>query len=157
MATILQDFTSRLSRSSNGTPGPSRDDLLATAGETLAYAEDYFETRVELIKLDVADKGTRLGADAIAGAVVAVLGLAGGLFLSLALAIWLGYLVGSYPLGFVIVGLLFLLIAGLTFAFRKPLLTKPILAALISGLFKSDEQERLDADVSASTHSDEPA
>ena len=140
MATILQDFTSRLSRSSNGVARPLRDDLLATAGETLAYAEDYFETKVELIKLDVADKGTRLGASTIAGIVVAVLGLAGGLFLSLALALWLGYLVSSYPLGFVIVGLFFLLVAGLTFAFRKPLLTKPILTALISSLFKAQDR-----------------
>ena len=140
MATILQDLTSRLSARGNGVArAPRREDLLATAGETLAYAEDYFETKVELIKLDVADKGTRLGASAIAGAVVAVLGLAGGLFLSIALALWLGYLVGSYPLGFVIVGLLFLLIAGLTFAFRKPLLTKPILTALISSLFKDPD------------------
>ena len=138
MATILQDFTSRLSRSANGAARPHRDDLLATAGETLAYAEDYFETKVELIKLDVADKGTRAGANAIAGAVVAVLGLAGGLFLSLALAIWLGYLVGSYALGFVIVGVFFLLIAALTFVFREPLLAKPILAALISSLFKPE-------------------
>ena len=141
MATILQDLTSRLNGRNNGTAAaPKRDDLLATAGETLAYAEDYFETKVELIKLDVVDKGTRLGASAIAGIVVAVLGLAGGLFLSLALALWLGYLVSSYPLGFVIVGLFFLLVAGLTFAFRKPLLTKPILTALISSLFK--EQDR---------------
>lgn len=143
MATILQDFTSRLSAPSNGAAKTAnRDDLLATAGETLAYAEDYFETKVELIKLDVADKGTRAGANAIAGVVVAVLGLAGGLFLSLALALWLGYLVSSYPLGFVIVGVFFLLIAALTFAFRQPLLTKPILTALIASLFKpKDERE----------------
>ena len=53
----------------------TRNDLLETAGETLAYAEDYVDTRIELAKLAVAEKGARLAADAIAGLVVATLAL----------------------------------------------------------------------------------
>lgn len=120
----------------------NRDQLLATAGETLAYAEDLFETKVELVKLDVAEKGARIGADVISGIIVAVLGLAGSLFLFLGLAIWLGHLVGSYALGFVIVGVFFILLAAILFALRESLLARPILKSLISSLFKSKPNER---------------
>ncbi len=120
----------------------NRDQLLATAGETLAYAEDFFETKVELVKLDVAEKGARIGADVISGIIVAVLGLAGSLFLFLGLAIWLGHLVGSYALGFVIVGVFFILLAAILFALRESLLARPILKSLISSLFKSKPNER---------------
>lgn len=120
----------------------NRDELLTTAGETLAYAEDLFETKVELIKLDVAEKGSKVGADVISGVIVGILALTAGLFLSLALALWLGYLVSSYPLGFVIVGVFYLLIAGVLFAMRKTLLAQPILKALISSLFKTKQDEQ---------------
>ncbi len=120
----------------------NRDQLLATAGETLAYAEDLFTTKVELVKLDVAEKGARIGADVISGIIVAILGLAGLLFLFLALAIWLGYLVGSYALGFVIVGVFFLILAAILFAVRESLLARPILKSLISSLFKPKTNER---------------
>ncbi len=120
----------------------NRNQLLATAGETLAYAEDLFETKVELVKLDVADKGARIGADVISGIIVAVLGLSGALYLNIALALWLGYLVGSYALGFVIVGAFYLLLAVILFALRKSLLAKPILKALINSLFKNKPNER---------------
>ena len=120
----------------------NRDELLTTAGETLAYAEDLFETKVELIKLDVAEKGSKVGADVISGVIVGILALTAGLFLSLALALWLGYLVSSYPLGFVIVGVFYLMIAGVLFAMRKTLLPQPILKALISSLFKTKQDEQ---------------
>ena len=119
----------------------NRDQLLATAGETVAYAEDLFNTKIELVKLDVAEKGARIGADVISGVIVAVLGIASLLFLSIGLAIWLGYLVESYALGFVIVGAFYLLLAVLLFALRKSLLATPILKSLISSLFKNKTNE----------------
>ena len=117
----------------------TRNDLLETAGETLAYAEDYVDTRIELAKLAVAEKGARLAADAIAGLVVATLALFAVACLTIALAIWLGWLVHSYALGFVIVGVLYLVIGGILFALRKTLLATPILQALIASLFKPED------------------
>lgn len=117
----------------------TRNDLLETAGETLAYAEDYVDTRIELAKLGIAEKGSRLAADAIAGLIVATLGLFAMACLTIALAIWLGWLVHSWALGFVIVGVLYLIIGGILFATRKSTLATPILQALISSLFKPED------------------
>ena len=117
----------------------TRNDLLETAGETLAYAEDYIDTRIELAKLSVAEKGSKLAADAIAGLIVATLGLFALGCLTVALAIWLGWLVHSYAWGFVIVGALYLVLGAILFATRKTTLTTPILQALIASLFKPED------------------
>ena len=117
----------------------TRNDLLATAGETLVYAEDYVDTRIELVKLGVAEKGSRLAADVLAGLIVATLAIFALACLTIALAIWLGWLVASYALGFVIVGVLYLAIGGTLFALRKRLLATPILQSLIASLFKPED------------------
>lgn len=117
----------------------TRNDLLETAGETLAYAEDYVDTRIELAKLGIAEKGARLAADAIAGLIVATLALFAVACLTIALAIWLGWLVHSYALGFVIVGILYLIVGAILFATRKAVLATPILQALIASLFKPED------------------
>ena len=112
-----------------------RDDLLVTAGETIAYAEDYIDTKVEILKLTVAERGSKTAADLIAGAVVAGLGLFAGVLFILALAIVLGKAIGSLPAGFALIGVLILVLAVLIFVFRKPLLINPLLRALLSSLF----------------------
>ena len=117
----------------------TRNDLLATAGETLVYAEDYVDTRIELVKLGVAEKGSKLAADAIAGLIVATLGIFALACLTIALAIWLGWLVGSYALGFVLVGVLYLAVGAVLFALRERLLATPILQSLIASLFKPED------------------
>ena len=114
----------------------NRNDILSTAGETLAYAEDYLDTRIELIKLSVAEKGAQSGANVLAIAIVGVIALfALGCF-TIALSIWLGSLVESLALGFLIVGVIYVVIAVLLFLLRETLLATPILRALITQLFK---------------------
>ncbi len=114
----------------------NRNDILSTAGETLAYAEDYLDTRIELIKLNVAEKGAQSGASVLALAIVGTIGLfALGCF-TIALSIWLGGLVDSYALGFLIVGAIYSIIAIILYLLRETLLTTPLLRALITQLFK---------------------
>lgn len=120
----------------------TRNDLLATAGETLAYAEDYLDTRIELVKLEVADKSTRAAAGAITGAIIGVLAFFAAICLVIALAIWIGSLLGRPALGFLLVGVLFLVIAGVVFLVKDKLLTQPILRSLIKKLFDKKSEDR---------------
>lgn len=113
----------------------TRNELLATAGETVAYAEDYIETRIRLAKLELAERSTVAAAAASAGAIVGGLSAVGALFLSVALALWIGSLGGSYALGFVVVGLVYLLVAVAVYLFRRPLLTRPLMQQILRRLF----------------------
>jgi len=114
-----------------------RNDLLSTAGETLAYAEDYLDTRIELLKLGVAEKGAKSGANVLAMVIVATVAMFSLGCFTVALSIWLGGLLESMPLGFVVVGLAYLLFAAILFLFRETILTTPLLRALIKQLFKA--------------------
>ena len=114
-----------------------RNDLLSTAGETLAYAEDYLDSRIELVKLNVAEKGAESGAKLLSIGIVGVIGLAATSCFTIALAIWLGELMSSMPLGFVVVGVGYLIMAAILFIFRRAILTTPLLRALIKQMFKS--------------------
>jgi len=112
-----------------------RDQLLSTAGETIAYAEDYIETRIQIAKLTVAEKGSTGAASAIAFAAVGILGLFALAALSIAAGLAIGAALDSLALGFVIVGVFYILLAVLLFALRKQLLIQPALRVLISSLF----------------------
>jgi len=112
-----------------------RDELLVTAGETIAYAEDYLDTKLEIVKLSVAEHGTKTAADLIAGAVVGVLGLFALASLSIALALVIGQAVDSYALGFTLVGVAYIVLAVAMYLLRKWLLVTPILKALLKSLF----------------------
>ena len=114
-----------------------RNDILSTAGETLAYAEDYLDTRIELLKLNVAEKGAQSGANVLAISIVCVVAtFALGCF-TVALSIWIGGLVKSLALGFLLVGIIYVFFAILLYVLRERLLTTPLLRALITQLFKS--------------------
>lgn len=112
-----------------------RDDLLVTAGETIAYAEDYIDTKLEIVKLTVAERGSKTAADLIAGAAVGLLALIALSMFTIALAIVIGNALGSAAWGFTIIGIVFVALAVIIFLLRKHLLINPLLKALLSSLF----------------------
>jgi len=114
-----------------------RNDLLSTAGETLAYAEDFIDTRIELLKLNIAEKGAHSGANVLTLIILSTVGLFAAACFTVALSLWLGGLLESMPLGFLVVGLVYLFLATILFIFRERILTTPLLRALITQLFKS--------------------
>ena len=114
------------------------NDLLATAGETLAYAEDYLETRLKLVKLQLAERGSLAAADLIAIGVVATFGLFALAAFSFGLAFAIGNYLNSYAWGFTIVGLIYTIFAILLFVLRRVFLIRPILKQLVYFLFKSN-------------------
>ncbi len=115
-------------------------ELLATAGETLAYAEDYLDTRIELLKLTAAEKGSLTAANVLAGVVVAFLGTFALMCFTVTLAILIGDALGSIALGYAIMGLIYAIIAVVLFVMRKKILVQPILKSLINSLFKDQQQ-----------------
>ena len=114
------------------------NDLLATAGETLAYAEDYIETRIQLAKLQLVEKGSKSSADFIAIGVVIVCSFFALAAFSIALALAIGTYFESYAWGFTIVGLLYTIWAILLFVSRRVLLVRPILKGVLNFLFNSN-------------------
>lgn len=97
-------------------------DNKANSFETLfARAGDYFETRLELLKLRSVDKSSEaVSSFAAVLALLLVLSFA-GIFISIGIALWIGELTGKSYYGFFIVGGFYLIGAVIVYALRKKL------------------------------------
>jgi hypothetical protein len=71
----------------------------------------YVESRIEVIKLDVKDQATEIGTATLVFGLVCFVGLMILGMLSVALALYLGSVLASFALGFVLVAGLYLLLA----------------------------------------------
>ena len=81
--------------------------------------KDYVETRIELLILNLSEKGTLLLGDMIQHTFNVVILGTGLLFILIALGFYIGELLNSMPLGFGIIGV-FLVIVGLLLLISKP-------------------------------------
>jgi cytochrome c biogenesis protein CcdA len=80
---------------------------------------EYAETFYKLSVVKATQKATQIGSAVIASIATVILGLFILFFGGVALALWLGDLVNSRPLGFVIVAGFFLIVLVIIIALRK--------------------------------------
>ena len=97
-------------------------------------AKGYFEAQRDLIGFNSAEKGGRIVAILLMVLVVAV--LLGGVLvmLSIAMALWLSEVIGSLPLGFLAMGGVHLLLAGLFYLLWRTVLRERIILAIINAV-----------------------
>ena len=100
--------------------------------EIPGHIKDFIKTKIAYFKLVAIDSGASAASALILGIGLFFFGIFFIIFLSIAGAIGIGYLVNNMALGFLIVALLYLLLAVLLFVMRKTLITKPITSALIN-------------------------
>jgi hypothetical protein len=95
-------------------------------------AKAWFEAQRDLTTLSASEKGGRVVSILLMVLVVAV--LLGGVLvlLSVAMAIWLGGLLGGLALGFLVTGGIHLLLAGLFYLVWKAVLRDRIVLAIIN-------------------------
>ncbi len=100
----------------------------------------YLELQKEYMTLDAAEKLIVLLSAAALGAICLVIGAMALFFLLFALAAWVGQLSGSVALGFLIMGVVLLLLMAIVYFKRKQWIVQP-LARLVVGLFVHDDNE----------------
>lgn len=101
--------------------------------------KDYLEAEKEILKLKAVKHLSKVAANLIAVVFIIIL-----FHIMLAMAgIWLGFYLGtiweSYPLGFGISAVVFVVLLALVVIFRKALLINPIINAAISALIKEEK------------------
>ena len=112
-------------------PTKEIDELMYKTGETVEYAKQYVDQQKQLVKLDVAEKSAQI----ISSVVMGVVGLMVLLFASLALAFFLGDVFDSIALGFLVVTLIYAIVALVVNAMKRKLVTNPVLSAVITKFF----------------------
>jgi uncharacterized RDD family membrane protein YckC len=118
------------------------DQLLESLGETYGYLRQYVEQRLDLLRLEAAEKSSQVLASFLTLIVIVLLLLILVAMLSITGALFIGRaLGGDYALGFLIMSGVYLLAAWLIYFFRRSLITNPVLSMVIAQLFPSSEEE----------------
>ncbi len=83
--------------------------------------KSYLDTRYDLMVLNTSDKVSNIGSQFIAYLIIGILSLLFIVLFSIALSLYLSSVYGNSFIGFFAVGSLYLILAGILFAFKKQL------------------------------------
>ncbi len=100
--------------------------------------KEYADSRIEAVKLQVAEKSSAIMANVIAGVVVAMLFVFVIIFGSMALAFGVGAWIGKMWVGFLIVAFLYLIVGALVWKARIKFIQFPMMNSSISKLFNNE-------------------
>jgi hypothetical protein len=109
-------------------------------GELVGYGKIYAEKQYELIKLGFAERFSKITAGLLTIFFSFLLGLFILLLASVGLALYLGEIWGSVPMGFLVLSGCYLVITLVILAFRRSLVVNPILTMIINQMI-ADEDE----------------
>ena len=107
----------------------------------LGQAKEYVNTRIAQFKLSVAEKISKTMATVIAGLAAALVFFLFLVFAGVAAAIALGQWTGYMWLGFLIMAVVYLLLAIIVWTAKDRILALPIMNAIIGSLFDEEEVE----------------
>ena len=100
---------------------------------------DYAENRISIMKLDAAEKGSRVASHVIAGLVIALMFSIAIIFFSIGLALLIAKLTGEFYLGFFSICAFYVLISILLWRFKEKLIQLPLLNSILNKLFEKNE------------------
>lgn len=117
------------------------EKVFAKTDELTGTVKEYFQTKVEILKVDAIDKGsgiiTRLAALLIVGSVVLCVMVFAGISLSIIIGTWLE----STWAGFLAVAFLYLILAVIIWTTKNRLIRVPVINMMIQQLFGSHEKD----------------
>jgi TM2 domain-containing membrane protein YozV len=105
----------------------------------ISHVKEYAEERFTLIILNVHEKVSKVISKATSFIIFILLGVFTLVFLSMGLAWWIGIQMNQPYTGFLIVGLLYLLIGMVIYAKRKDWIWNPISVAFLKNVGDEDE------------------
>lgn len=117
------------------------EKAFAKAEEMADNVKEYFNTKIESVKLNAAEKSSYVIANLIAGAAAAIVFIFFLIFGGMALSFGLGEWIGKTWAGFLIVAGFYLLIGIVVWTARGKIIRLPVMNALIQQLFNNDDEE----------------
>jgi uncharacterized membrane protein len=114
------------------------EKTFAKAEDLATNIKEYADSKIEEVKLQVAEKSAAIMANVIAGIVVAMVFIFFIIFVSVALAVGLGIWIGKMWVGFLVVAFLYLLVGGLVWKARVKFIQFPIMNAFVAQLFSNE-------------------
>ncbi|RXK62643.1 hypothetical protein ESA94_06500 [Lacibacter luteus] len=116
-------------------------ETFAKAEELAGHVREYIHNRLDVAKLDTAEKTSKVAAFIIAVVTVAVFIFSFIFFASVALAFVFSRTTGSLAGGFLIVAGIYLLIGIIIWLLKDRIIQLPIMNALLKQLFREEEDD----------------
>ena len=116
-------------------------DTFARVEEMTAHVKEYVNNRMASVKLNAAEKSSKLVANVIALAAVLIVFILFILFASIALAFAFARITGEFYWGFLIVAGIYLLLGILVWLMKEKIIQLPIMNTMLQQLFKEDEED----------------
>jgi hypothetical protein len=113
----------------------------SNVAEVITIARSYLNSRVELWKLSLLEKVSLAGAYFLSSVIVVLIGAFFLLFISLAFAFWYGQTTGNIATGFLITAGFYVVIGIIFLLGRDFLITRPLIRAISSIIYKSDDDD----------------
>ena len=123
--------------STNKVSSAKKKDLIEP--KAYQFLKEYINNRMDAVKLNTAEKSSKLLATVIASVVVAMFFITFLFFASTALAFVFSRLTGALSWGFLIVGGIYLLLGVLVWLLKDRILQLPIMNALLRQLFTDED------------------
>lgn len=118
-----------------------KDEMRENLSEMKDEFKEYVENRINLTKLHVVENLSKVSAGIAVKLGVLYLLFFAIMFISLALAFFLGAVLASNGLGFTAVALLYVLLALIFYALRRKLVEKPIIKNYVNLFFPNFEND----------------
>ena len=117
------------------------EEIFAKAEELMSDVKEYVDNRLSSVKLNVAEKTSKVGSQIISVTIITIIFIFFLVFSSIALAFAFSRLTGEYYWGFAIVAGIYLLAGFALSAAKEKIIRLPLLNALLKQLFKNDEED----------------
>ena len=99
----------------------------------------YVETKSKLMLLETADKASSTISTIASFAIIAIAMVFVLLFLSIGAAIWIGHSFGETSMGFLIIGLFYLVVTLVIYFGRNSIIKIPVINSILNSIY-SDEK-----------------
>lgn len=116
------------------------EEIKENAEELKNHAKELYESNLRYYKLLIFKKVVQSTTAAIKGIIVAVLSLFVIIFLSIALALGLGYWLDNFAYGFLIVGLIYIILAIIVYYTADKMVEGSMLARFSKSFFSNDKR-----------------
>ena len=103
------------------------------------HLNDYFETRWKLFVLNTSDKASDIISSIASVLLIAFSMMFVLLFLSIGTALWIGQSNGSTSIGFLYVGLFYLIVSIVLFIFRHSLIKIPVINKILNAIYSNEK------------------
>lgn len=108
-------------------------------GKAFDEAKDYMNLRLELLKIETAEKSARLTAYVLSSLMLLFIGFFTLLFVSLVAGIYFSRYWDNYFLGFGLIGMIYLFLFLVILILKKFIIHRPVINAIIRLFFSSNE------------------